>query len=70
MWLNDSKTLDDTDDSDDVTSGEEIPIWVRGEQRWVSGISEETTCHDVIQVLLQDEQMRVSTYRGDYFKWT
>ncbi|KAJ8947698.1 hypothetical protein NQ318_001537 [Aromia moschata] len=59
MWLNESKArvLDDSDlDSD--SSGEEIPIWVRGEQRWVSGISEETTCQDIIQVLLQDEEVR------------
>jgi hypothetical protein len=62
MWLEDSKrhVLDDSDD-DSVSSGEEVPIWVRGEQRWVSGITADTTCHDVIQVLLQDEESRVST---------
>ncbi|KAJ8970371.1 hypothetical protein NQ314_001283 [Rhamnusium bicolor] len=59
MWLNDSKAhiLDDSD-VDSASSGEEIPIWVRGEQRWVSGISEETTCQDIINVLLHDEEMR------------
>ncbi|XP_074039318.1 uncharacterized protein isoform X1 [Leptinotarsa decemlineata] len=59
MWLNDSKAhvLDDSD-LDSVSSGEELPIWVRGEQRWVSGISEETTCQDVVRVLLQDEERR------------
>jgi Ras association domain-containing protein 9/10 len=59
MWLEDSKrhVLDDSDD-DSVSSGEEVPIWVRGEQRWVSGITADTTCHDVIQVLLQDEESR------------
>lgn len=62
MWLNRTKTtvLDDSD-VDSVSSGEEIPIWVRGEQRWVSGISEDTSCHDVIRVLLHDEELRVST---------
>lgn len=60
MWLNNTKAkvIDDSD-VDSVSSGEEIPIWVRGEQRWVSGISEETTCQDVIHVLLQDEEIRV-----------
>ncbi|XP_019881082.1 ras association domain-containing protein 10 [Aethina tumida] len=60
MWLESGKVhnLDDSDDSDSVSSGEEIPIWVRGEQRFVSGISEETTCQDVIHVLLQDEEIR------------
>lgn len=61
MLLNNIKTtvLDDSD-VDSVSSGEEIPIWVRGEQRWVSGISDDTTCHDVIRVLLHDEELRVS----------
>ncbi|CAH1159431.1 unnamed protein product [Phaedon cochleariae] len=59
MWLNDSRTrvLDDSD-LDSVSSGEEIPIWIRGEQRWVSGITEDTTCQDVVGVLLQDEERR------------
>lgn len=58
MWLEKHQSLDDSDD-DSVSSGEEVPIWVRGEQRWVSGITNETTCQDVIQVLLQDEETRV-----------
>ncbi|XP_050506122.1 ras association domain-containing protein 10-like isoform X2 [Diabrotica virgifera virgifera] len=59
MCLNDSKTQTSYDsDRDSISSGEELPIWVRGEQRWVSGITEETTCQDVIQVLLQDEDRR------------
>lgn len=59
MWLDEQKkcVLDDTDDSD--SSGEELPIWVRGEQRWISGVAPDTTCQDVIEVLLQDEQSRV-----------
>lgn len=56
-----ARVLAETDD-DSISSGEEIPIWVRGEQRWVSGISDETTCLDVIHVLLKDEEARVSTY--------
>ncbi|KYB28160.1 hypothetical protein TcasGA2_TC007083 [Tribolium castaneum] len=59
MWLDEGKrrVLGDSDD-DSVSSGEEVPIWVRGEQRWVSGITGETTCQDVIQVLLHDEESR------------
>lgn len=64
MWLEDAKrhVLDDSDD-DSASSDEEVPIWVRGEQRWVSGITADTTCHDVIQVLLQDEESRVNKPR-------
>ncbi|XP_057658591.1 ras association domain-containing protein 10-like isoform X1 [Diorhabda carinulata] len=59
MCLNDSRNQSLYDsDQDSVSSGEELPIWVRGEQRWVSGITEETTCQDVIQVLLHDEERR------------
>ncbi|KAF7268091.1 hypothetical protein GWI33_018752 [Rhynchophorus ferrugineus] len=62
MWLNDtsrsSRFPDDSDLDSSGSSGEEIPVWVRGEQRWVSGITDETTCFDVIQVLLKDEEKR------------
>lgn len=59
MCLDDSRSQNLFDsDRDSISSGEEIPIWVRGEQRWVSGVSDETTCQDVIQILLQDEERR------------
>ncbi|XP_060530118.1 ras association domain-containing protein 10-like [Cylas formicarius] len=61
MWLSDSsktRTQSNTEFDSSINGGEEIPIWVRGDQRWVSGITEETTCHDVIQVLLRDEENR------------
>lgn len=51
----------DVSDADSDSSGEELPIWVRGEQRWVSGVASDTTCQEVIQVLLQDEEGRVSS---------
>lgn len=71
MWLDEHKkngnnenknsnSLLDVSDADSDSSGEELPIWVRGEQRWVSGIASDTTCQEVIQVLLQDEERRVS----------
>lgn len=71
MWLdehkksnnnesNNNNCLLDVSDVDSDSSGEELPIWVRGEQRWVSGVAADTTCQEVIQVLLQDEEGRVS----------
>ncbi|XP_022918915.2 ras association domain-containing protein 10-like [Onthophagus taurus] len=64
MWVEETRqqlntrlTEEDSDDDSD-TSGEELPIWIRGEQRWVSGVVGETTCQDVIAVLLQDEETR------------
>lgn len=71
MWLDEHKknnnnnesnninSLLDVSDADSDSSGEELPIWVRGEQRWVSGVAADTTCQEVIQVLLQDEEGRV-----------
>lgn len=35
----------------------EIPIWVNGTIRWVSGIDKKTTCKDVVEVLLVGEGM-------------
>lgn len=54
------KELQEESDADSDSSGEELPIWVRGEQRWVSGVIGETTCQDIIEVLLKDEETRVS----------
>jgi hypothetical protein len=39
----------------DEVEKEEIPIWVCGEPRFVSGVTEITTCHDVIAALIEDE---------------
>ncbi|XP_046394795.1 ras association domain-containing protein 10-like [Ischnura elegans] len=33
----------------------EVPVWVNGLQRWVTGIDRRTTCDDVIRVLLKSE---------------
>lgn len=68
MWVETPKRpLVGDSDADSDSSGEEIPIWVRGEQRWVSGVAGETTCNDVIQVLLQDEEGRVSTFSATQY---
>ncbi|XP_044748986.1 ras association domain-containing protein 9-like [Coccinella septempunctata] len=61
MWLEDNKNITNIEDSDSDESDcstEEIPIWVRGEQRWVSGIIPETTCQEVVQVLIQNEKLK------------
>jgi Ras association domain-containing protein 9/10 len=33
----------------------EIPVWIKGEQRWISGVTDQTTCMDLIEALLIDE---------------
>ncbi|XP_058459964.1 uncharacterized protein LOC131435787 [Malaya genurostris] len=39
------------DDDDEI----EIPIWIRGEPRFVAGINDATTCNNIIQALIEDE---------------
>jgi hypothetical protein len=56
---------DDEDNDEDASScstsasanlcNDEIPIYVRGEQRWVSGVTEHTSCNDLIEALLCDD---------------
>jgi Ras association domain-containing protein 9/10 len=41
----------------------EIPIWVNGFQRWISGIGRKTTCDDVIRVLLRAEGSHMNDER-------
>lgn len=48
--------ISNSDSDDSESSTEEIPVWVKGEQRWVSGIIADTTCQEVVQVLLQNEK--------------
>lgn len=45
-------------ESDDETVelwSHEIPVWIKGEQRWISGVTDQTTCLDLIEALLIDE---------------
>jgi Ras association domain-containing protein 9/10 len=45
-------------ESDDETIelwSSEIPVWIKGEQRWISGVTDQTTCLDLIEALLMDE---------------
>lgn len=39
----------------------EIPVWIKGEQRWISGVTDQTTCLDLIEALLIDEGVIKST---------
>lgn len=43
------------DDEDFEDNSNEIPVWVRGEQRWISGLCEETTCVQLVEALLRDD---------------
>ena len=58
--------IKDNESHYDSTSGEsdaesleiwshEIPVWIKGEQRWISGVTDQTTCLDLIEALLIDE---------------
>lgn len=58
--------IKDNESHYDSTSGEsdaesleiwshEIPVWIKGEQRWISGVTDQTTCMDLIEALLIDE---------------
>ncbi|XP_052268855.1 ras association domain-containing protein 9-like isoform X2 [Dreissena polymorpha] len=56
----------------DSVSDIEIPIWVKGTQKWVTGLTKRTTCDDVIYALLyQDglhEHVNTSAY-AIFEKW-
>ncbi|KAJ8298724.1 hypothetical protein KUTeg_022784 [Tegillarca granosa] len=40
---------------DEPCSHVEIPVWLRGTQRWVNGLTKRTTCDDVIYAVLYSE---------------
>lgn len=46
----------DSGQEDDDDGTEEMPIWIgKDDVRYVSGVTEATTCNDIIAVLIQDE---------------
>lgn len=51
---NDDTSSCSTSASADLWS-DEIPVWVHNEQRFISGITEDTTCLDLIEAILEDE---------------
>lgn len=49
---------DDDDDSDIVSfdgDSDEVPVWVRNERRWISGLTADTTCGQLVEALLRDD---------------
>ena len=46
------------DDDDDIN---EIPVWVRGEARWIAGVTEHTTAADLVEALLMDDPSLADT---------
>lgn len=61
-----NKNIDEDDDDEtsscstsasaDLSSdNDEIPVWVNNEQRYISGITPDTTCIDLVEALLEDE---------------
>lgn len=45
----------ESDDQSMELWSHEIPVWIKGEQRWISGVTDQTTCLDLIEALLIDE---------------
>lgn len=43
--------------ADDVN---EIPVWVRGEARWIAGVTEHTTTADLVEALLLDDRSLIA----------
>lgn len=58
---------EDCDDYDDDDNSNEIPVWVRGEQRWISGLGADTTCVQLVEALLRDDGLidDNAPHRGD-----
>lgn len=48
----------------------EIPIWIRGEPRFISGIMSSTTCYELIQALIDDELHDRRNEKGNVGKCT
>lgn len=44
---------EEDDDNDDDT--DEVPVWVRGARRWISGLTADTTCGQLVEALLRDD---------------
>lgn len=53
-------------DEEGTASDEEIevPIWIRGEPRFVAGINDATTCSNIIQALIDDELQNGNYQKG------
>lgn len=38
-----------------LQADDEVPIWICGEPRFISGVTSTTTCNEIIQALIDDE---------------
>ncbi|XP_058836318.1 uncharacterized protein LOC131692925 [Topomyia yanbarensis] len=45
-------------------SAEEIPVWIKGEQRFISGVTDETTCGDLVEALIQQDNLASESATG------
>lgn len=62
----DKETNEEESDSSEYYS-DEIPVWIRGDKRWISGVTEETTCSNLVYVLLVDEGIINDKFDGRFF---
>lgn len=62
----DKETNEEESDSSEYYS-DEIPVWIRGDKRWISGVTEETTCSNLVYVLLVDEGIINDKFDGMFF---
>jgi hypothetical protein len=60
----DSTSGESDDDASVELWSNEIPVYIKGEQRWISGVTEQTTCLDIIEALLIDEGVVKATEDG------
>lgn len=42
-----------------MQADDEVPIWICGEPRFISGVTSTTTCNEIIQALIDDELTNV-----------
>jgi hypothetical protein len=52
---NDCESSGESDNETIELWSNEIPVWIKGEQRWISGVTEQTSCLDLVEALLIDE---------------
>lgn len=51
----DNKSMSNSLESGEAENIDEILVWIRGEPRWISGLTKETTCGQIVGALLRDE---------------
>lgn len=51
----DKETNEEEESDSSEYYSDEIPVWIRGDKRWISGVTDETTCYNLVYVLLVDE---------------